>query len=610
MKYSIGEYIMRRKKTVWKYCMIVCISVLCLFILGACNSSESGAAATASPEPTPAPTPYIDYTDKHLKVTTVDEGYDIFSPTEGSTWGYRYGPAIMLNEDGSMDAWFASPGKFNDLDWFTYKHSDDGVNWTKEKVVLYPTANSLDEMSVCDPDVIYLNGYYYIGYTSTIDAYGGGLCNSAFVARSKNPDGPFEKWNGSGWGGDPFPIVYFDESGTKWGAGEVSFVEKDGTLFIYYTWDSANMQGDRISQIRLATADATDENWPATMEYQGIILERVDGERDGYVFSNHDSADMAYIEEYDKFIAIATNRRFSADSCIVIYESNDGYNYTMVSELNTNIMAGCHNAGIMKDAKGHIKPGDPTMIGYAYAGSGSETWGLWATRFQNIKIEATDELDTSENDAENVKEAMTPWEPQDPYPIAISTREHEIRANVDAGATDIQIFWMDTDYNITQIKDAGEISFSDYDSSLIKVEGLAFTPLKTGTTTIVANYKGLTREFKITVIPSGEKISISSPKVVAIEPLKDTFTLSLSHPEPKQLRVYATFEDGEHFELYNDSRNEKYPPREYPVRFSSSDKSVVMMGSNCTLRARGVGTATITVSCGDLSYEVTVNVVE
>lgn len=134
---------------------------------------------------------------------------------------------------------------------------------------------------------------------------------------------------------------------------------------------------------------------------------------------------------------------------------------------------------------------------------------------------------------------------------------------MDAGPTEIQIFWIDSNSRYTQIKDAKDISFSNYDTSIIKVEGLTFTPLQTGTTTVTATYKGLIRDIKITIIPAGEALTVKYPKVVAIEPLKDTYTISLSNPAPKQLRTYATFEDGEHYELYNDYRNTKYPMREY-----------------------------------------------
>ena len=62
-----------------------------------------------------------------------DEGYDIFVPVGN---GYRYGPSIMYYEDGTMDAWFASNGNQSEWDWITYKHSDDGINWSKDKILI------------------------------------------------------------------------------------------------------------------------------------------------------------------------------------------------------------------------------------------------------------------------------------------------------------------------------------------------------------------------------------------------------------------------------------------------------------------------------------------
>ena len=215
-----------------KKIQILLLLLAVVMLAGCIHIPFNKPSETSTPEatelPTAAPTPNAEYLDKSLKVTATDSGYDIFTPTEGTDWGYRYGPAILLNQDGSIDAWFASPGtkSGDEMDWFTYRHSDDGgKTWTDEKVVLYPTPGSLDYLSVCDPAVFYYEGYYYIGYTSTIDNTNGGLCNSTFLARSENPDGPFEKWNGNGWGGDPWPIIYYTGPGNGWGEGEPSFVK-------------------------------------------------------------------------------------------------------------------------------------------------------------------------------------------------------------------------------------------------------------------------------------------------------------------------------------------------------------------------------------------------
>ena len=57
-------------------------------------------------------------------------GWVIFAPGK-EAYGYRYGPALIQNSDGSLDVWLASPGgKADDgtgqWDWIRYKHSPDG----------------------------------------------------------------------------------------------------------------------------------------------------------------------------------------------------------------------------------------------------------------------------------------------------------------------------------------------------------------------------------------------------------------------------------------------------------------------------------------------------
>ena len=167
---------------------------------------------------------------KYVKITAVDEGHDIYNPPADDA-GYRYGPSMIINADGSIDAYLSAPGVRGEWDWIIYRHSPDGgKTWTEEKAVLQPTADSVDFYSCCDPGVIKLGDYYYIAYTSTTNE--NGTDNCVFAARSKNPDGPFEKWNGNGWGGKPSPIVVFTGDEDAYGAGEPSMVELNGKLYI------------------------------------------------------------------------------------------------------------------------------------------------------------------------------------------------------------------------------------------------------------------------------------------------------------------------------------------------------------------------------------------
>lgn len=307
----------------------------------------------------------LDDIETYYTFELIDEGEDVYVP---SRIGYRYGPSIIYYEDGTMDAWFASNGSSGQWDWITYRHYD-GDDWSDEEVVLKPTRGSIDHYSVCDPGVIFFNGYYYLGYTSTANSKG--IENCAFVARSKNPNGPYEKWNGEGWGGNPSPIIIYDEGDSGWGVGEVSFVIVDEKLYCYYSWIS-----DDKSKTKLVIGDLCDD-WPSTLEDKGKVFSKVNCQ---------DSCDVVYNDDYHKFFALCVEARFSEESCIAVYESDDGLSFKQVDRIKENVHEYCHNMGISKKTDGHIGSDDELIIGYAYSKSSSNTWGKWSTRFHKAKL--------------------------------------------------------------------------------------------------------------------------------------------------------------------------------------------------------------------------------
>lgn len=305
--------------------------------------------------------------DFHASVNVLEGGYDLYEP-DGS--GYRYGPSIIYYEDGSLDVWFSSPGNNSDeWDYIRYRHCDGDGNWSDEKVVLTPNDDSLDCYSVCDPGVIYFNGYYYLGYTSTSNS--SGYDNNIFVCRSENPDGPFEKWNGESWGGDPVPIVEFNSDESYWGAGEISFCIRQDKLYCYYTWI-----GEDGWVTKVATADLC-EDWPNTFEYQGVAFARGSGE---------DSCDVVYVEKYDMFIALAIEKRFSEQSNVAVYESYDGIVFNKADAVKNNVVKYAHNIGISKKMDGSIGLDDDLYICYAYCYS-ENSWGRWPAYIQPIEID-------------------------------------------------------------------------------------------------------------------------------------------------------------------------------------------------------------------------------
>ncbi len=257
----------------------------------------------------------------------------------------------------------------NFVDRFAYFHSTDGgATWSKERDVLFPTEGSEDHFSVCDPGAAFFGGWYYIGYTSAPSAYGG-YFNHCYVARSRTPEGPWYKWNGSGWGGEPAKVIAFDGSTKAWGAGEPCIVVKDNVIYFYYTWiDSIDAW---LPTTRLATAPFCDD-WPAHLTEQGTVIDKV-------LFKDADSCDIKYIEDYGLFYAFHTYNRYIPASAIAVWSSPDGRNFTYQGDMTGDLLPGLGNMGVSGDGMGHIRLRDPQFVSYSYATSGGRA--SWNTRF-------------------------------------------------------------------------------------------------------------------------------------------------------------------------------------------------------------------------------------
>ena len=418
---------------------------------------------------------------KFIKIHAVDEGTDIYAPSENESVGYRYGPTILTNADGSIDAFFAAPGCMGEWDWIMYRHSPDGgKTWTDEKAVLKPTPDSPDFYSCCDPGVVKSGDYYYIGYTSTTNE--AGVDNNVFVARSKTPDGPYEKWNGSGWGGRPAPIVDYTGDVSAFGAGEPSFVVKGDKLYIYYTWKDAG-----INQTRVAVADATDENWPASMEYKGVAIDYKN-------YMSADSADVKYIEDYGKFVAINTIERFTTHSFIGCFVSDDGITFRESCVVKENISHCCHNSGISSRPDGHIRLDDGVYLAYAYG----DIWAYWSTRMNKVQLSLIDEPDYSELEKENLKTEIVPKE-KTWYVnyIGITTDKQEYSISMSDTKTKVHVAKVDVDFNYKNLKSG--VTFADYDESIVSFNGLKIVPESAGETFVTVKWNGFEDKFLIRV---------------------------------------------------------------------------------------------------------------
>ncbi len=346
----------------------------------------------------------VSVTQSKLTLTppVAGDGRTIYTTT--GDFKYRYGPSIIMNDSGTIDAWFASPGHNGKADEFTWRRtSNGGQTWTAEQTVMTGgTKPDLDWWSVCDPGAACFDGYYYMAYTSTTNTSsdGGlqGLENDCFIARSTSPSGPWQRWNGSGWGGSPQPIIeymdgseYNDGPAGKWGIGEPSIVVKDETIYLYYTYDAG---GTPLTKV--ATASRSNPNWPGNLTFHGTAVDKAWlADRDGVGTDNplrgtYDSCDVKYVEDYDLFYAFHTSWRITQQSRLSVWTSTDGITFEYLGDVTGNILPYSHNMGVSGDGLGHVNLSKTQYVSYAFSpevlpsGVTSRAKGGWSTYWSII----------------------------------------------------------------------------------------------------------------------------------------------------------------------------------------------------------------------------------
>ena len=302
------------------------------------------------------------------------------------------------------------------------------------------------------------------------------------MARSKHPGGPYEKWTGSGWGVEPEPMIDYNEDPDDWGAGEPSFVLMGDKLYIYYSWNTSTLS------TRLAIADATDENWPATLTYMGDVIPGKDG--------GSDSADVKYSDEFGRFIAVFTSKRFSPDSYISVWESFDGVQFRQSSLVKTNTSRNLHNCGISGRADGHIGAGDPVYLGYSYLDRIEDGW---ATRLHTVRLSLADAPKTDDTAEENVDISF------ERHPVSVvpdvMTVKAENQVYTIAKPTQVWIMAFDNDGDIFPVLLGTR--FYGYDRSVVRAVGGLMVPVGSGTTRVFFNWHGITGDFLVNVTDEG-----------------------------------------------------------------------------------------------------------
>ena len=380
--------------------------------------------------------------------------------------------------------------------------------------------------------------------------------------------------------------MFFTEPQNIWGYGEISFVELNGTLYMYYTLSSAGGHFTMVS-----TADALDENWPATMQSHGVAVGN----------GSNDSLDVKYVEEYGKFLAICTDSRLSPDSYLAFYESGDGITFERVDVVKENVYHYCHNSGMAGTKNGHITPDTPTFAAYAYG----KDWGVWNTRVQDFTLSLSDTIDLSEIGKQNIK-AETARDMRDPDSlefVAISPREDDVvYASARSNRVTLNIYACTSFQNrwTSLRKYAKELKMTsdNEDVATVRDGSLTVEIHGVGKAMITVEFRGMITQVCVKVYD----LNASTGAVTSLAPFV-TDTYSLDHTNPlsfnPQIKSIVTYDNATWIEAWGKAHGITYEYDESKIRVTAEGVVYPVVS----------GTHEVTVKCAGFSYIAKVTVV-
>jgi hypothetical protein len=258
----------------------------------------------------------------------------------------------------------------------------------------------------------------------------------------------------------------------------------------------------------------------------------------------------------------------------------------------------------MGDANGHIKPEDPVVIGYAYAGSAGAAWGAWGTRFAGAEIGISDEFEREDEGKPNLATILghSSWI-GDAAPTFVNTDNPVINLYVEGAGFTPSFSWIDEN-RASHILAASEIEYDITDDGVVRegdTPGMLY-PVSEGRSVVNIRYGDVSRNIKVNVIKEGEPYNAPDKIKELIAPLYD-YTVSLSTPYAVAVRPIIRYGD-----------NRLYEPdllgiRSCGISFHSENEDICMVRSDGMLVPVAEGTTYVIVTCsGGESFTVRVRV--
>jgi beta-xylosidase len=289
--------------------------------------------------------------------------------SDADATSYAYGPSIIL-KNGAYHVFFCSAGAYPTWDSIRYVQSTDAKNWSSPVIVLRATAANGWNLAACDPSVVLYQGFYYMYYSSAYTTAPSLFQTVIQVARSANIDGPYLTYTQRGtWEDTPTdpqmiikPLVTRNQDPVGYGAGQQSAVVHNGEIFLWYTDDSIDLDGDSIYMLH--SADPV--HWTPSPNNQVRV--------------HANSIDVKYDIAKHQYVMTSLANPHSANAYLTRSFSSNGISW---SGFKTIIDVGpfpdyANNVGAAGDETGNAVP-SPTLVGFGapYDLNGFNNWGQW-----------------------------------------------------------------------------------------------------------------------------------------------------------------------------------------------------------------------------------------
>ncbi|MBE7055886.1 MAG: hypothetical protein E7388_00395 [Ruminococcaceae bacterium] len=557
------------KKAKNKLLFIALAMVLCLCALTGCDMAKEEDGPKVTPD-----------TNSYISMAVTDRLSSVDFP-ETPSGDNIFEPAFIMYANGDIDGWYTCSGSITGETWIVYNHFERETNqWSDYKCVLQTSAGALDSYAVSQPSVIKYGDYYYMAYTgSSLNEEGAeSSCTGGFIARSENPDGPYEKWNGADWGGIAVPFVYFNGPVNQPGASSLSLVEIDDTVYVYYTWDSADTEGNIVSQIRLAKANIKDENWPGKINQYGNVC---------YGKGDISGLDVKYSEATGKMIAVGVDNSDTDESRIVCFEGNTPEKLIRIAVSEGEIHKKINSVGVSGSVNGHIRAESDYEPFLMYAYDKGYQWSSIEfclsdrTGSSNQPVYITEESDVSDEEIDENASIMA-------LKADIGFQNYIISDN-----REVMLSVMDQNGTIRPLTEGEKqrLTFSEHNEDIIDFDGNICIPKNSGLTTVKVTLDGVSTYYTAAVYndPNTNKENPAYLKCY-----ESVVVQSLSEESAVQLCAFTESNGGTFREHYTD------------LTFSDYDNEIINISESGILKPISEGKTEVTLTHRDRSVIITV----